>query len=82
MGRHVKTNQGEKVKHTLTTEDCIVIAQALDMAAKKGAFGAREMLVVGSAWNKLTEIVRQAQPKTPETPDQPEEPYNTARKQD
>jgi len=66
------------MKQTLVLQDYQIIAQALDVAARRGAFGAAEMAAVGTLHQKVIQIIQQEQPeppKAPESPDAPKEPY-------
>tara|TARA_Y100001973_G_C5151074_1_gene308163 strand:+ start:215 stop:424 length:210 start_codon:yes stop_codon:yes gene_type:complete len=66
------------MKQSLILQDYQIIAQALDVAARRGAFGAAEMAAVGTLHQKVIQIIQQEQPKTPESPEspkQPKEPY-------
>lgn len=66
------------MKQTLILQDYQIIAQALDVAARRGAFGAGEMAAVGTLHQKVIQIIQQEQPeqsKTPESPEQSKEPY-------
>lgn len=62
------------MKQTLVLQDYQIIAQALDVAARRGAFGAAEMAAVGTLHQKVIQIIQQEQPKAPETPESPEQP--------
>jgi len=66
------------MKQTLTQQDYQILAQALDVAARRGAFGAAEMAAVGQLHVKVIQILNQfaaEAPKTPESPESPKEPY-------
>ena len=66
------------MKQTLILQDYQIIAQALDVAARRGAFGAGEMAAVGTLHQKVIQIIQQEQSeqsKTPESPEQSKEPY-------
>ena len=80
MGRFAKNPDigGKKMKQSLILQDYQIIAQALDVAARRGAFGAGEMAAVGTLHQKVIQIIQQEQPeqpKAPESPQQPKEPY-------
>jgi len=64
------------MKQSLILQDYQIIAQALDVAARRGAFGAGEMAAVGTLHQKVIQIIQQEQPEqAPESPEQPKEPY-------
>lgn len=60
------------MKITLTTQDHQIMAQALDVAARRGAFGAAEMANIGALHQKLVQVLQQDLPQPeakPETKD-------------
>ena len=66
------------MKQSLILQDYQIIAQALDVAARRGAFGAAEMAAIGQLHNKVVQMIQQEQPeppKAPESPEAPKEPY-------
>jgi hypothetical protein len=62
------------MKQTLNLQELQIMAQALDVAARRGAFGAAEMAAIGQLHNKVVQMIQQEQPKAPETPESPENP--------
>jgi len=67
--------KGENMKQTLTAQEMQMIAQVIDMASRKGLFGAADMMAIGALHNKLAQMIQQEMPKTPESPETPKEPY-------
>ena len=65
------------MKATLNTQELQMMAQALDVAARRGAYGAAEMAAIGQLHNKLSQMIQQEQPQTPKTPEEPKEPEAT-----
>lgn len=63
------------MKQELTQQDYQILAQALDIAARRGAFGAAEMAAVGQLHVKVIQILNQFTPNTPNIPETPKEPY-------
>jgi len=66
------------MKATLNLQELQIMAQALDVAARRGAFGAAEMAAIGTLHNKVVQMIQQEQPeqpKAPESPETPKEPY-------
>lgn len=63
------------MKATLNPQELQIMAQALDVAARRGAFGAAEMAAIGQLHNKVTLMIQQEQPETPKAPEEPKEPY-------
>jgi hypothetical protein len=63
------------MKATLNLQELQITAQALDVAARRGAFGAAEMLAIGQLHNKVVQMIQQEQPEPPKTPEEPKEPY-------
>jgi hypothetical protein len=63
------------MKATLNQQELQIMAQALDVAARRGAFGAAEMAAIGQLHNKVTLMIQQEQPETPKAPEEPKEPY-------
>ena len=63
------------MKATLNPQELQTMAQALDVAARRGAFGAAEMAAIGQLHNKVVQMIQQEQPETPKTPEEPKEPY-------
>ena len=63
------------MKQELTQQDYQILAQALDIAARRGAFGAAEMAAVGQLHVKVIQILNQFTPNTPTIPETPKEPY-------
>ena len=60
------------MKITLTTQDHQLMAHALDVAARRGAFGAAEMANIGALHQKLVQVLQQDLPQPevkPETKD-------------
>jgi len=62
------------MKATLNTQELQMMAQALDVAARRGAYGAAEMAAIGQLHNKLSQMIQQEQPETPKAPESPETP--------
>lgn len=59
----MKDNQ----QHTITDQEAHVMAQALDVAARRGAFGAAEMAAIGQLHQRLSQMLQaQPQPTAPE----------------
>jgi hypothetical protein len=63
------------MKATLNLQELQIMAQVLDVAARRGAFGAAEMAAIGQLHNKVTLMIQQEQPETPKAPEEPKEPY-------
>tara|TARA_R110000850_G_scaffold35566_1_gene94662 strand:+ start:647 stop:853 length:207 start_codon:yes stop_codon:yes gene_type:complete len=63
------------MKQTLTLQELQIMAQALDVAARRGAFGAAEMAAIGQLHNKVVQMIQQEQPEQPKAPESPKEPY-------
>lgn len=69
------------MKQTLTQSDYQILAQALDVAARRGAFGAGDMAAVGQLHLKVIQILNQftpespKEPELPKVPESPKEPY-------
>lgn len=62
------------MKATLNTQELQMMAQALDVAARRGAYGASEMAAIGQLHNKLSQMIQQEQPNSPKAPESPETP--------
>ena len=67
--------KGENMKQTLTAQEMQMIAQVIDMASRKGLFGAADMMAIGALHTKLAQMIQQEMPKAPESPETPKEPY-------
>lgn len=67
--------RGENMKQTLTTQEMQMIAQVIDLASRKGLFGAQDMMAIGALHTKLAQMIQQEMPKAPESPETPKEPY-------
>jgi len=67
--------KGENMKQTLTPQEMQMIAQVIDMASRKGLFGAADMMAIGALHTKLAQMIQQEMPKAPESPETPKEPY-------
>ena len=67
--------KGENMKQTLTAQEMQIIAQVIDMASRKGLFGAADMMAIGALHTKLAQMIQQEMPKAPESPETPKEPY-------
>jgi hypothetical protein len=63
------------MKATLNPQELQIMAQALDVAARRGAFGAAEMAAIGQLHNKVVQMIQQERPETPKAPEEPKEPY-------
>ncbi len=46
------------MKETFTNEDYVQLANIIDIASRRGAFGANEMLVIGTLHKKLVEHLK------------------------
>jgi hypothetical protein len=62
------------MKATLNLQELQIMAQALDVAARRGAFGAAEMAAIGQLHNKVVQMIQQERPEPPKAPEEPEEP--------
>jgi len=67
--------RGENMKQTLTAQEMQMIAQVIDMASRKGLFGAADLMAIGALHTKLAQMIQQEMPKAPESPETPKEPY-------
>ena len=67
--------KGENMKQTLTAQEMQMIAQVIDMASRKGLFGAQDLMAIGALHTKLAQMIQQEMPKAPESPETPKEPY-------
>jgi len=67
--------KGENMKQTLTAQEMQMIAQVIDMASRKGLFGAADLMAIGALHTKLAQMIQQEMPKAPESPETPKEPY-------
>jgi hypothetical protein len=63
------------MKATLNPQELQIMAQALDVAARRGAFGAAEMAAIGQLHNKVVQMIQQERPEPPKAPEEPKEPY-------
>lgn len=63
------------MKQELTQQEMQMIAQVIDMASRKGLFGAPDLMAIGALHTKLAQMIQQEQPKAPESPESPKEPY-------
>jgi hypothetical protein len=57
------------MKITLTTHDYQIMAQALDLAARRGAFGAAEMTNIGALHQRLVQVIQQDLPQPEAEPE-------------
>ena len=62
------------MKQTLTLQELQTMAQVIDVAARRGAFGATEMAAIGQLHNRVTQMIQQEQPEQPKAPETPKEP--------
>ena len=57
------------MKITLTTQDYQIMVQALDLAARRGAYGAAEMANIGALHQKLVQVIQQDLPEPEAKPE-------------
>ena len=53
----------DKQQQDVKVQDIFILKQAIEVAARRGAFQADEMAVVGSAYNKVAEWLSEVMPE-------------------
>ena len=62
-----------KESNPLTDKEYQALAQLIDMACRKGAYGAPETAVVGTIWNKIAQFLQSKNISPAKTEDKPED---------
>ena len=57
-------------QHTITQQEAQLMAQALDVAARRGAYGAAEMSAIGQLHQRLTQMLKPQEPAPAPEPTQ------------
>ena len=62
-----------KETNPLTDQEYKALSQLIDIACKRGAYGAPETAVVGTIWNKIAQYLQSKNIPPAKTEDKPEE---------